>query len=176
MNRYSRYTFKAKRKDNGEWVYGYYVELPKINAMEIFNGGYAEDTASYIVVNKNRQHPNFPNSNPIEVVISEQYEILPETLCQCTGLKDRDDKDIFENDIVSSNANLGYGKRQKKVEIISEVIYLILNNKTMSGLDTNQCSMFTTRQLNKEQDYTNVDWSVFFNCKIIGNKFDKEED
>ena len=25
MNNYNRYTFKAKRKDNGEWVYGYYV-------------------------------------------------------------------------------------------------------------------------------------------------------
>ena len=154
----NRYTFKAKRKDNGEWVYGYYLEM---------------DNKSLIVTGKETKKVNYLNGY---LYYWEQVEIDKETLCQCTGLQDIDGKDIFENDIISSNANLGYGKKQKKVEIISQVIYLILNDKTMSGLDTNQCSMFTTRQLNKEQEYTNMDWSVFFNCKIIGNKFDKEED
>lgn len=39
MNKeYNRYTFKAKRVDNGEWVYGYLTECygePK--GMKIFN-------------------------------------------------------------------------------------------------------------------------------------------
>lgn len=95
--------FKAKRIDNGEWVEGFYSQLPKpsLGATIITNGDLcAEDVSDYIIVNECKQHSNFSNAYPLEVVECEYYEIDPETLCQCTGLTDKNGKRIWENDIV----------------------------------------------------------------------------
>ena len=70
-----RYLFKAKRLDNGEWVEGQYV-----------NTCYPKDckkTGHFIV-----KYPNNLN------------EIYTSTICQCTGLKDKNGKLIWENDVV----------------------------------------------------------------------------
>ena len=61
-----RYLFKAKRKDNGEWVVGSYI-----------NGGF--------IIKTNH---------------TECVDIFEDTICQCTGLKDKNDKLIWENDII----------------------------------------------------------------------------
>mgnify|MGYP000587330373 FL=1 len=67
-----RYLFKAKRADNGEWVQGYYYQIWE-------NG--------YILWGMTNDVPNM-----IEVDVS--------TICQCTGLKDKNGELIFENDII----------------------------------------------------------------------------
>lgn len=64
-----RYLFKAKRKDNGEWVVGSYI-----------NGGF--------IIKTNH---------------TECVDIFENTICQCTGLKDKNGKLIWENDIVKIN-------------------------------------------------------------------------
>lgn len=71
-----RYLFKAKRFDNGEWVIGNRVDSP--------NG---------------------------RVAISETSgewglcECIPSTICRCTGLKDKNGKLIWENDILMCHGN-----------------------------------------------------------------------
>lgn len=66
--------FKAKRIDNGEWVVGQYV-----NTCYPGNG---KETGHFIVV--------YPN---------EYHEIYTSTLCQFTGLCDKNSNKIWENDI-----------------------------------------------------------------------------
>lgn len=78
----SRYTFKAKRKDNQEWVYGYYVKLynsKKDEEIHFIYTGYCE--------------------RELDELYPDYIEINPSTLCQCTGLQDIEGNYIFENDI-----------------------------------------------------------------------------
>lgn len=115
--------FKAKRKDNGKWAEGYYCQLPKISlgATIVANGEMcAEDVGEYIVEIKDKQHSNFSNGFPIEVIESEVYEIVSETLCQYTGMRDKDGNRIWENDIISINT---YDYMEPAEDYFGEVVY-----------------------------------------------------
>ena len=63
--------FKAKRKDNGEWIQGYYYQ--------IWHQGYI----LWGMIN----------------IMPDMVEVNPDTLCQCTGLTVERGQKIWENDI-----------------------------------------------------------------------------
>lgn len=105
MERIRRGTWRGKDIETGEWVYGYYAELPTPSVGAMIHAGTdeyiaCEDTASCIIKTFQRQHPYFSNANPLCVIESKIYEINPDTLGECIGLRDKNDTQIFEGDIV----------------------------------------------------------------------------
>lgn len=80
-----RYLFKTKRIDNGEWVIGFYAYINKkhyIYTGQLIHSGLYD--------------------------IAERFEVDPSTICQCTGLKDKNGKLIWENDIMVAHLDDKY--------------------------------------------------------------------
>lgn len=67
--------FRGKRMDNGKWVEGNLLRT--------------DDDGTCIIQNHVPHH------------LLKNYEVDPKTVCQYTGLIDRDGRKIFEGDIVS---------------------------------------------------------------------------
>ena len=75
-----RYLFKAKRLDNGEWVQGYLV--------------YDNRDKLYRII------MDIQYSTGTCITTDNAPRVDSSTICQCTGLKDKNGKLIWENDVV----------------------------------------------------------------------------
>jgi uncharacterized phage protein (TIGR01671 family) len=78
--------FKAKRKDNGEWVEGYYLTK--------YDETYGKVERKRHCIYRTRSSRNW-----------EYAEIDESTLCQFTGLTDCNGNKIWENDVVIEGCN-----------------------------------------------------------------------
>ena len=135
-----RYLFKAKRIDNGEWVTGQYVKGLDMYDKEV--------------------HLIF---EPTTIFYSSGEtdgwsEIDPSTICQCTGLKDKNGKLIWENDVVCYWDAYRTENGQAEANCDGKVIW-----------DDETISFQVTNRLSAES------YEVLGECSVIGNVFDNPE-
>ena len=124
-----RYLYRAKHSLNSKkWHIGNLVEEP--------DGLYLRD-----------------NKNNIMVYIQD-----PSTICQCTGLKDKNGKLIWENDVVGFWDTYSTENGHAEMDCIGKVVW-----------DDETISFQVTNRLSAES------YEVLDECCVIGNIFDNPE-
>ena len=151
--------FKAKRVDNGEWVEG-----------DLRHGGYTlNDEEIYIC--------------PINIGLYENFPVIPETICEYTGLTDKNGKKIFEGDIVEyitfdwfdchSIVKFGEYKQDGSGGEYSPNdccgLFVNVNNFTCPDWCENEPEYFSNYLL--QQNIKEINKI----CEVIGNIFDNPE-
>ena len=134
--------FKAKRVDNGEWIEESLIDLD-------IDSGYC-----YIV-------PPYKKASilPINFLITDRMKLVdPKTLCQFTGLYDKNGKKIWENDIFQYTDETMVTKKD-----------LIEYNETHASF----VRLCNTEKLGLQ--YLWIDEATCNHGEVIGNIFDNKE-
>jgi uncharacterized phage protein (TIGR01671 family) len=142
--------FRGKRVDNKQWVYGYLVKLGKYSF---------SDAERYGVVDK-----AIPVGFGSVVYNIEIAEVIPETVGQYTGLNDKNNIEIYDNDIVKclevTNTDIS--------EYVSDVYW---NNCYFGVHQSNTCDvdlgLFDSTELAFECPITEIE--------VVGNIYDNPE-
>lgn len=106
-----RYLFKAKRIDNGEWICGDLIKTLGSNRSWISSEDVDEARLRLISWN---------------CAEWRAYEVDTDTICQCTGLKDKNVKMIWDNDIVNTQygkAIVVWDKSEWRIKWIDDVVW-----------------------------------------------------
>lgn len=131
--------FKAKRTDNGKWVEGSLIRGVFVRC--------ADNQDIPYILNIDDIECDYDNFGDLTDGFG-YYEVNPDTICQFTGLVDRNGDKIWENDIVR----------------LDEDLYIV----TWEEDD----AMFALEDVGVVEHFCNVDskW-----CEIVDNKFDNPE-
>ncbi len=138
--------FRGKRVDNGEWIRGDLITTPFIR-------NETQQNIIYILDIAKADYDCFEDLTEDNGI----FEVNPETVCQYTGLTDKNGRKIFEGDIV-------------------KVLY---TNGQEDGGDVTE-----VKYSEKSASFSPWDWEydcdgcdLYFHIKeieIVGNAFDKE--
>ena len=128
-----RYLYRAKRTDNGEWVEGCLLVL---------------DDETYRIATSCLQ------GDAEQLLEVCAYEVDPSTICQCTGLMDKNGNLIWENDVVKGK----YYDNGKSHRHIGQVKYIYEAYKVVGV-----------------KQYTGYHAHLDGSYEVIGNIFDNKE-
>ena len=132
-----RHLFKAKRLDNGEWVTGSLITC---------EDGTCKIATRYL-----------DDSANIAILICV-YDVDRDTICQSTGLKDKNGKLIWENDIMVAHLDDYYPEDKTYAKILwrKNGFYIIENGSE----DISPIDKF-------DQDHFEVCGNIFDNAELL---------
>lgn len=135
--------FKAKRVNNGEWVVGYYVCFN--NTHHFIYSPYAETDCGGF----------YP----------EMFEIDIATLCQYTGLTDKNGNKIWENDVVKVDTH-------ESNLVTTQIGATCSANIVEWECSSNYTIKYCPSDLMNLERWVN---RTYITCEVIGNVFDNPE-
>lgn len=97
--------FRGKRVDNGEWVYGFYENIPEHHIDKLSGKDCIVSINNGLIM-----------------------EVIPETVGEYTGLTDKNGKRIFEGDIIRTN-----GYYDKEIGVIRRGEYDVYSRFVFGG-------------------------------------------
>lgn len=133
-----RYLFKAKRLDNGEWVKGalVYDDIDKLYRI-ITEIDYSTGTC---------------------ITTDKAPRVDASTICQCTGLKDKNGKLVWENDIMQAHLDDSFPENATYTRVV-------WNN---NGFCTKEQGSEDISPLDKfDQEYFEVCGNIFDNPELL---------
>lgn len=135
--------FRAKGARSNEWIYGAYLKMLPYTPAPLGTSEPLESEYKHLIIKE-----GFSDWNMSRGI--EAFDVLPETVGQCIGLKDINGKLIYEGDICEYNfENIG---KQKAI------IYF---NKKYASFLSNPLDNFQAININ--------------DCIVIGNIYDNKE-
>ena len=143
-----RYLFRAKSIDNGEWVQGCYIYDVERGCSESLN----------------------KFAHRIQPLYAQAYAepIDPSTLCQCTGLRDKNNNLIWENDIIHKPFYTDYDAYANSEAYTGRIQYEDGGwSVEITKPDGNVCVSPIIEMIAYSKD---IEY-----CEIIGNIFDNPE-
>ena len=146
-----RYLYRAKRTDNGEWVQGVPFEIEGKQVILI------KDNENLL-----RVHYLEENMWNAEIYV---IEVDKSTICQCTGLRDKNGKLIWENDIVKKEFYTDYDNCANSEEYIG--IVKITDCAWVIETIRDKCTRPIFETMSYSEDVKHFE--------IIGNVFDNPE-
>lgn len=161
--------FKAKRIDNGEWVFGNLIYSED-----------AEEGWEAIIIpifNSNMFTKGGAKGN---LGFENWYRVDKDTLCQYTGLTDKNGNKIWENDVVRTQkyTDKPHSKNFKEKAFVGVVTYKIYSTNSFNNPSIpnhNYKAEWEVELTEKLGKFTYRSWSKFYDCEVIGNSFDNPE-